>query len=106
MQLFTLGLNYQSAPLAVRERIALTGEGLKGALREIARLLGSERVFGCSPVAHLGAGHHVVQGLFASRRADHRGAGRGIVGIRGRVLSGRGSRERPDSGRAHACRMC
>jgi glutamyl-tRNA reductase len=37
MQLFTLGLNYQSAPLAIRERIALTGEGLKGALREIAR---------------------------------------------------------------------
>lgn len=38
MQLFTLGLNYQSAPLAIRERVAFTGEGLRGALREIARV--------------------------------------------------------------------
>jgi glutamyl-tRNA reductase len=37
MQIFTLGLNHHSAPLAIRERIAFTGEGLKGALREIAR---------------------------------------------------------------------
>ncbi|NJO56464.1 MAG: hypothetical protein HC834_09200 [Rhodospirillales bacterium] len=39
MQLFTLGLNHQSAPLAVRERIALNGEGLKGALREIGKIV-------------------------------------------------------------------
>jgi glutamyl-tRNA reductase len=37
MQLFTLGLNHQSAPLAIRERIAFTPEGLRGALRESAR---------------------------------------------------------------------
>ncbi len=42
MQLFALGLNYQSAPLAIRERIAFTGEGLKGALREIARVRPAE----------------------------------------------------------------
>jgi glutamyl-tRNA reductase len=42
MQLFALGLNHQSAPLAIRERIAFTGEGLKGALREIARVRPAE----------------------------------------------------------------
>lgn len=42
MQLFALGLNHLSAPLAVRERIAFTDEGLKGALREIARVRPAE----------------------------------------------------------------
>jgi glutamyl-tRNA reductase len=42
MQLFALGLNHESAPLAVRERIAFTDEGLKGALREIARVRPAE----------------------------------------------------------------
>jgi glutamyl-tRNA reductase len=42
MQLFTLGLNHQSAPLAIRERIAFSAEGLRGALREIARVRPAE----------------------------------------------------------------
>jgi glutamyl-tRNA reductase len=37
MQLFTLGLNYQSAPLAIRERVAFTSEGLKAALAAIVK---------------------------------------------------------------------
>jgi glutamyl-tRNA reductase len=37
MQLFTLGLNYQSAPLAIREKVAFTAEGLRQALTAIVK---------------------------------------------------------------------
>ncbi len=37
MELFALGLNHHSAPLAVRERVAFTGESLGEALRALAR---------------------------------------------------------------------
>jgi glutamyl-tRNA reductase len=37
MQLFALGLNHQSAPLAIRERVAFTTEGLREALAAIVR---------------------------------------------------------------------
>ncbi|HKY01272.1 MAG TPA: glutamyl-tRNA reductase [Burkholderiales bacterium] len=37
MQLFTLGLNYQTAPLAVRERVVFGAEQLKHALGELIR---------------------------------------------------------------------
>ena len=37
MQLFTLGLNHQTAPVAIRERIAFGHEGLRSALEELAR---------------------------------------------------------------------
>src|SRR5438552_43592 len=35
MQLFTLGLNHQTAPLAIRERVAFHAEGLRSALAEL-----------------------------------------------------------------------
>jgi len=35
MQLFTLGLNHQTAPLAIRERVAFHAEGLRAALSEL-----------------------------------------------------------------------
>src|SRR5260370_29740075 len=35
MQLFTLGLNYQTAPLAIRERVAFHAERLRSALAEL-----------------------------------------------------------------------
>jgi glutamyl-tRNA reductase len=35
MQLFTLGLNYQSAPLAIREKVAFNADGLRQALAAI-----------------------------------------------------------------------
>jgi glutamyl-tRNA reductase len=37
MQLFALGLNHQSAPLAIRERVAFSGEGLRAALAAIVK---------------------------------------------------------------------
>jgi glutamyl-tRNA reductase len=37
MQLFTLGLNYQTAPLAIRERVAFDAERLRSALAELTR---------------------------------------------------------------------
>jgi len=37
MQLFALGLNYQSAPLAIRERVAFSAEGLREALAAIVK---------------------------------------------------------------------
>ena len=37
MELFALGLNHHSAPLAVRERVAFTGESLGEALRALSR---------------------------------------------------------------------
>ncbi len=37
MQLFALGVNHQSAPLAIRERVAFTGETLADALRALTR---------------------------------------------------------------------
>jgi glutamyl-tRNA reductase len=37
MQLFTLGLNYQTAPLAIRERVAFGAERLKEALAQLSR---------------------------------------------------------------------
>jgi glutamyl-tRNA reductase len=38
MQLFALGLNHQSAPLEIRERVAITAESLGHALRELVRV--------------------------------------------------------------------
>jgi len=38
MQLFALGLNHQSAPLELRERVAITAETLADALREMVRV--------------------------------------------------------------------
>src|SRR6266704_182920 len=35
MQLFTLGLNHQTAPLAIRERVAFHAERLRSALAEL-----------------------------------------------------------------------
>jgi glutamyl-tRNA reductase len=37
MQLYALGLNHHSAPLALRERVAITAESLTDALRELLR---------------------------------------------------------------------
>ena len=37
MQLFTLGLNYQSAPLAIRERVALNADALRRALAALVK---------------------------------------------------------------------
>ena len=37
MQLFTLGLNHESAPLAIREKVAFGAEQLKRALGELGR---------------------------------------------------------------------
>jgi glutamyl-tRNA reductase len=37
MQLFTLGLNHQTAPLAIRERVAFHAERLRSALAELTR---------------------------------------------------------------------
>jgi glutamyl-tRNA reductase len=37
MQLFTLGLNYQSAPLAIREKLAFSAEGMRAALSEVVK---------------------------------------------------------------------
>jgi glutamyl-tRNA reductase len=37
MQLFAVGLNYQSAPLAIREKVAFNGDGLKAALGAVVR---------------------------------------------------------------------
>ncbi|HKC43269.1 MAG TPA: glutamyl-tRNA reductase [Burkholderiales bacterium] len=37
MQLFTLGLNYQSAPLAIREKVALNADALRGALAALVK---------------------------------------------------------------------
>jgi glutamyl-tRNA reductase len=37
MQLFTLGLNHNTAPLAIRERVAVAGEGLREALSQLVR---------------------------------------------------------------------
>ncbi|GAB4127089.1 MAG: glutamyl-tRNA reductase [Sideroxydans sp.] len=35
MQLFTFGINHQTAPLAVRERLAFSSESMEGALRDL-----------------------------------------------------------------------
>jgi len=40
MQLITLGLNHQSAPLALRERLAFPGEALRDGLNELRSTLG------------------------------------------------------------------
>jgi glutamyl-tRNA reductase len=37
MQLFTLGLNHTTAPVAIRERVAIAGEALRDALSELVR---------------------------------------------------------------------
>src|SRR5260221_11516852 len=37
MQLFTLGLNYQTAPLAIRERVVFQAERLRSALAELTQ---------------------------------------------------------------------
>jgi len=37
MQLFALGLNHQTAPLAIRERVAFHAERLRSALAELTR---------------------------------------------------------------------
>ena len=37
MQLFTVGLNYQSAPLAIREKVAFNADGLRAALGAVVR---------------------------------------------------------------------
>ena len=37
MQLFTVGLNYQTAPLAIREKVAFRGEALRAALGAVVR---------------------------------------------------------------------
>ena len=42
MTLYTLGLNHQTAPLAVRERVVFHVERLRGALGELKRSLAQE----------------------------------------------------------------
>ena len=37
MQLFTVGLNYQSAPLAIREKVAFNADGLRAALGAVVK---------------------------------------------------------------------
>src|SRR5258705_6934248 len=37
MQLFTLGMNHQTAPLAIRERVVFQAEGLRAALAELTQ---------------------------------------------------------------------
>ena len=38
MQLITLGLNHQSAPLSLRERLAFPGEALRDGLNELREI--------------------------------------------------------------------
>ncbi|MEY3669858.1 MAG: hypothetical protein RL258_1253, partial [Pseudomonadota bacterium] len=40
MELFAFGLNHQSAPLALRERLAFPGEALRASLSELRQVLG------------------------------------------------------------------
>ncbi|MHB1237839.1 MAG: glutamyl-tRNA reductase, partial [Gallionella sp.] len=35
MQLFTFGINHQTAPLAVREQVAFNADGMENALRDL-----------------------------------------------------------------------
>ncbi|MEO7621955.1 MAG: glutamyl-tRNA reductase, partial [Gallionella sp.] len=35
MQLFTFGINHQTAPLEVREQVAFNAEGMENALRDL-----------------------------------------------------------------------
>ncbi|NCV39692.1 MAG: DUF1732 domain-containing protein, partial [Betaproteobacteria bacterium] len=68
MQLLTLGLNHQSAPLAMRERVAFAGESLIKAAQDLKARVGEEL---SRLQAHSAAVEHIIaQGGPCGKRLD------------------------------------
>ncbi len=62
-QLFLVGLSHKSAPIEVRERVALTGDALKDALVDLKRMEGVEEAFvvsTCNRVEVFVQGQHLA----------------------------------------------
>ena len=71
-QLFLVGLSHKSAPIDVRERVALTGEQLKAALAELKSMHGVEEAFVVSTCNRVevfvqAEGEHPGRHFFTSR---------------------------------------
>jgi glutamyl-tRNA reductase len=89
-QLFLVGLSHKSAPIEVRERVALDGDALKSALHELRQLDGVEEAFVVSTcnrveVYVLAEGDEPARRFFTSRAAsaaEHLYASAGVHAIR------------------------
>ncbi len=74
-ELFLVGLSHKSAPIEVRERVALTGDALKAALGELRATAGVEEVFVVSTCNRVevyvhSEGIDAARAFFTSRSAD------------------------------------